>query len=150
VFGAGSGFVRDVQRFAKQSSTWHKYQVNQMWGVIAGALESWQQGYVFNLRAEAEVEGSLLGDAARDLARSKEINAPDRRPAAVLAGSVLERHLRGLYKKDGGSEDPEKLTIDPLCNALKKLEVINEVQKKKILAIAASRNEAAHRLDVLG
>lgn len=147
VFGIESHFVRDARQFAPGTvSSPNDFQ--HLWGVVAAAVEAWREGLVFNLRteAEAEVEGSLLGIAAHDLADAHGVNEPERRAAAVIAGSVLERHLRGLYKAHGGTQDPEKLTIDPLGVELKKLGVIDEVQRKRIASVGAIRNSAAHDL----
>jgi hypothetical protein len=51
-----------------------------------------------------------------------------------------------LYAKHGGTKNPESLTIEPLGVELKGLKVIDEVQRKRISAIGASRNSAAHDL----
>jgi hypothetical protein len=100
----------------------------------------------FASEAEAEVEGTLLGSAAQALATGHGVNEPERRAAAVITGSVLERHLRTLYGHQGGTQDPEKLSIEALGVELKKLSVINEVQRKQISSLGAIRNSAAHDL----
>ncbi len=89
VFGKDSHFVEDVRRLPSHE-TWHESQVKQLWGIIAAAHDAWCNGYVFDLRAEAEaeVEGGLLSSATRDLAAALGVDAPERRAAAVLAGSV--------------------------------------------------------------
>jgi hypothetical protein len=63
------------------------------------------------------------------------------------ASSSVERHLRGLYQAHGGTQDPERLTIEPLGVELKKLGIIDEVQRKRIASVGASRNSAAHDVE---
>lgn len=68
-------------------------------------------------------------------------------PASVMAGSVLEEHLKKLALRhqvelsmDNGRPKPvEVLSID-----LRKIEAVTEVQRKSIVAWYAQRNEAAH------
>lgn len=68
-------------------------------------------------------------------------------PAAVIAGSVLEEHLRKLaaklaltLKNDRGRDiSAETLGVD-----LRKAGAITEVQRKSVVAWYAIRNEAAH------
>jgi hypothetical protein len=141
-FGADSVFAKDATRFAQEANSLIEFE--GLWGAVAAALDAWRDGYVFTVHAgaEAEVEGSLL-ETAQDLASKRGVNEPERRGAAFLAGSVLERHLRAVHTSHGGKK-AEELTIEPLGNELKKLHVIDEVQRKRISAIGASRNSAAH------
>ena len=70
-------------------------------------------------------------------------------PAAVLAGAVLENHLRVLCEsanppikiaKDNGS--PKKMT--EMIDCLRRADIINEVQAKHLRAWYDIRNAAAH------
>ncbi|MEA2250186.1 MAG: hypothetical protein QOG70_428 [Solirubrobacteraceae bacterium] len=71
-------------------------------------------------------------------------------PAAVIAGSVLEEHLRKLaaklaltLKNDRGRDiSAETLGVD-----LRKAGAITEVQRKRVVAWYAIRNEAAHNVE---
>jgi hypothetical protein len=141
-FGSTSPIAKDAARFAENPNELVEFE--GLWGAVAAAVDSWREGYVFNLRAEAEaeVEGNLL-TSAQELAGKHGVNEPERRAATVLAGSVMERHLRSVFTIHGGA-DAEKLTIEALGTALKKLAVIDEVERKRISAIGASRNSAAH------
>ncbi|HEX7290957.1 MAG TPA: hypothetical protein VF250_07505 [Conexibacter sp.] len=74
-------------------------------------------------------------------------------PAAVVAGSVLEEHLRKLAGKhgvdlieaNGRAKSVEVLGVD-----LRKAQAITEVQRKSVTAWYAQRTEAAHgRADAL-
>lgn len=144
VFGENSALSQEAARFATHVHVAHDFE--QLKGVVGGAVDAFRDGLVFDLRqeAEAEVAGQLLGQAAQDFAHLHGVHEPELRAAAVLAGSVLERHLRDLYVRRGGTEDAEKLMIDRLGVELKKLGAINEIERSRIGAMAAIRNSAAH------
>ena len=68
-------------------------------------------------------------------------------PAAVLAGSTLEAHLRKLCDKHGvvpvsGSDKPKK--ADTLNAELKKAGAYNKLDQKNVTAWLDIRNKAAH------
>ena len=71
-------------------------------------------------------------------------------PAAVMAGSVLEEHLRQLCQKHGiptestkqGRPQPKK--ADALNSDLAKKEVYNRLDQKNVTAWLDLRNKAAH------
>jgi hypothetical protein len=64
-------------------------------------------------------------------------------PAAVLAGSVLEEHLRKLCDKHSITLPP-KATINPVNAELKRAGVYTTNESKQIDAWAGLRNSAAH------
>ncbi len=71
-------------------------------------------------------------------------------PAAVIAGGVLEKHIRNLCDKHqiethhekGGKHIPKKASI--LSAELSKYQVINKLDEKAIIAWLDLRNKAAH------
>lgn len=68
-------------------------------------------------------------------------------PAAVLAGTVLEEHLRKLARKHDVATTDEKgraKSVEVLGVDLRKSELITEVQRKSLTAWYAQRNEGAH------
>ncbi len=68
-------------------------------------------------------------------------------PAAVLAGTVLEEHLRKLAKKhgvDAGDGKGRAKSVEVLGVDLRKVGVITEVQRKSVTAWYAQRTEGAH------
>lgn len=68
-------------------------------------------------------------------------------PAAVLAGTVLEEHLRKLATKHGLSvvnEGKRPKAVEVLGTELRKADVLTEVQRKSVSAWYSQRNEAAH------
>ncbi len=67
--------------------------------------------------------------------------------AAVIAGSVLEDHLRNLAKKAGldvETEDGHPLKADRLNADLARAEVYNKLEQKRVTAWLDLRNKAAH------
>jgi hypothetical protein len=144
VFGENSPLYTQASKILARNFE-HMDEVEQLWGVVASGVDYWREGYVFDLRreAEAEVEGSILSAAARELATKTGMNEPERRAAAVLAGSVLERHLRQVGVALGIT-DAEKLHIEALSVELKKLGVFDELMRKAIVGHGAMRNAAAH------
>jgi hypothetical protein len=68
-------------------------------------------------------------------------------PAAVVAGSVLEEHLRKLADKSGIDRVDDKgrpKSVETLGVELRNQGVFSEVQRKSITAWYAQRTEAAH------
>lgn len=100
-------------------------------------------GYIQSLNeiARAEVFMDFL-ERADELQQKGHKDA-----AAVIAGSVLEGHLRKLSSKNGLStakaDGPSKKT-DTLNNELTTASVYNSSQQKSVLAWVALRNDAAH------
>lgn len=97
---------------------------------------------------EAEISADYLGQAERLLSASG-TGRYDHVPAAVLAGAVLEKHLRSLC----AATDPavpatgpkgEPKTLGPLIEDLKKVGVLNEMRAKQLRYWAGIRNHAAH------
>ena len=84
-----------------------------------------------------EMAQHLLGEGYKD-------------PAAVMAGSVLEEHLRQLCQKHGISTEitkqgrPQPKKADALNADLAKKEVYNRLDQKNVTAWLDLRNKAAH------
>lgn len=108
-----------------------------------------QNGFLDDLalQIESEVLADYLAQAASILSGAKD--EPTHVPAAVLAGSSLEKTLKTLCV---GLTPPEPvvneknvpLGMNALIDALKKRQVFNELQAKQLRAWAAIRNSAAH------
>lgn len=104
--------------------------------VFVAAREDYEGGYLKSVRGlvQAEVFGSEL-DQARALRESGYIAA-----AAVVAGVVLETSLRSLCGAAGIAEGKlEKMNAD-----LVKAGAYNVLAQKRVTALAAIRNSAAH------
>lgn len=108
--------------------------------VFLAAKEDFEGGYLTSLRhlVEAEVFSSELDQAAELLA------AGYRGPAAVICGVVLETNLRHLCTARGLPVGK----LDKMNADLAKAGVYNTLVQKRITALAAIRNSAAHGNEV--
>jgi hypothetical protein len=104
--------------------------------VFLAAKNDYEGGYLTRLRdlIQSEVFESEL-DQAHELFRAKYSVA-----AAVIAGTVLETALRRMCQDQGIA--PGKL--DKMNADLTKAGAYNSLMQKRITAIAAVRNSAAH------
>jgi hypothetical protein len=111
-------------------------QLKRMKAVFLAAKEDFEGGYLNSLRnlVQAEVFGSEL-DQAGELLSAGYVSA-----AAVIAGVVLETTIRNLCTDHG--IDHGKL--DKMNADLAKAGAYNSLQQKRITAMAAIRNSAAH------
>lgn len=104
--------------------------------VFTAAREDFEGGYLVSIRnlVQAEIADSEL-DQARELHTSGYISA-----AAVVAGVVLETTLRTLCESHGLSHGK----LDKMNADLAKAGQYNSLVQKRITALAAIRNSAAH------
>lgn len=111
-------------------------QLKRIKAVFLGAKEDFEGGYLNSLRnlVQAEVFGSEL-DQARELLSTGYVSA-----AAVIAGVVLETTVRNLCT----DHDLDHGKLDKMNADLAKASVYNSLQQKRITAMAAIRNSAAH------
>lgn len=143
VFGEGSSHHTIAKELPSKRAAWDYDLANQMFGVLGSAAEAWDRGYVFEMKelAEAEVEASLMGQAEELLAKNYY------QPAAVLAGAVLEQHLRSMCPRHGvatHNANGKPLTLEPLNLALGKAGAYDMNTQKFITSMGAIRNSAAH------
>lgn len=110
--------------------------LKQLRAVFAAAREDFEGGYLVSIRnlVQVEIAGSEL-DQARELHRSGYISA-----AAVVAGVVLETTLRTLCDSRGVPHGK----LDKMNADLAKAGEYNSLIQKRITALAAIRNSAAH------
>ena len=112
--------------------------------------DDFANGFIGDLgsQIEAEIAADYLGQAERLLGEGQS-GKFDHVPAAVLAGSVLEKTLRAFC----GRQQPPvatvnatggPLTLAPLIDGLKKAGLFNEVRAKQLRHWADIRNSAAH------
>lgn len=121
----------------------HTYTLAHVVGVVMAFRGDVEAGYTRSLQelVHADVFANFL-EMASELLRNGYKD-----PAAVIAGSVLEEHLRKLGDKHGVSPDkpdgsPKKAeTLNAeLCAA----EVYNKLEQKNVTAWLGLRNDAAH------
>lgn len=144
-FGEGSDHYRIAKDRALRLNhgETHYSDAERLHGVVKAALMAWDNGYVFDLRqlAEAEVEASLIDQAEELLSKGYHL------AAAVLAGAVLEQHLRSLCAKYNVSPlgpNGKPKTMEPLNQDLCRAGAYSTLQQKQITHLAGIRNEAAH------
>lgn len=108
-------------------------------GILIAAKEDYQGGYLVAIRklVGAEIIGSLL-DQAQELLEAGYVG-----PAAVLAGCILEDHIKTICQEKK-IELPDKPKLDYMNTQLAKIEYYNKLTQKQITALAAIRNSAAH------
>ncbi|WP_199099886.1 hypothetical protein [Dyella sp. ASV21] len=110
--------------------------VKRLRAVFMAAREDFEGGYLVSIRnlVQAEIADSEL-DQARELHKSGYISA-----AAVVAGVVLETTLRTLCDSKGLPHGK----LDKMNADLAKDGQYNSLIQKRITALAAIRNSAAH------
>jgi hypothetical protein len=109
---------------------------NRVRAVFLAAKEDFEGGYLSSVRnlVQAEVFSTEL-EQAREL-----LNAGYQTPAAVICGVVLETSLRDLCQAQGLAIGK----LDKMNSDLAKAGKYNSLVQKKITALAAIRNSAAH------
>jgi hypothetical protein len=120
-----------------------RQRVAHLWGVVRALRSDIEAGY---LQSHTElIHGELFADLPEMSQHLHDHGYKD--PAAVIAGSSLEAHLRQLCQKSG--IDPETEVGKPknadLLNAeLTKANVYSKGDQKSITAWLDLRNKAAH------
>jgi hypothetical protein len=109
-------------------------------GVLKALLADLDGGHLQNLRGliRAEVFGDFI-EQARHLLDEGYWQA-----AAVVAGSVLEDHLRKLCEKHPSITLPAKPKLDTMNAELAKAGEYDVLAQKRITYLADIRNKAAH------
>jgi len=110
--------------------------LKELRAVFTAAREDFEGGYLISIRnlVQAEIADSEL-DQARELHQSGYVSA-----AAVVAGVVLETTLRTLCDSHGIAHGK----LDKMNADLAKASQYNVLMQKRITALAAIRNSAAH------
>ena len=108
-------------------------------GILKAAKEDLEHGYIEDVRDL--VAGELFSDFLEQSSELLEAGYPG--PAAVLAGAVLEDHLRKLCNARE-IELPAKPKLDSMNAQLAKAGLYGRLTQKKLTAVADIRNSAAH------
>jgi hypothetical protein len=121
----------------------HGYEVQNLGGILQALRADIEAGYVQTLMelVHADVFADLL-EMADELQSKRYKDA-----AAVIAGSVLEEHLRKLAGKTGVDierPDGSPKKADTLNNELSASSAYNKLQQKNVTAWLDLRNKAAH------
>ncbi|WP_433785485.1 DUF4145 domain-containing protein [Pseudomonas frederiksbergensis] len=111
-------------------------RLNRLKAIFLAAKEDFEGGYLNTVRnlVQAEVFGSELEQA------SELLSAGYASAAAVIAGVVLETTVRNICTDKGIQHG----SLDRMNAELAKIGAYNLLQQKRITAMAAVRNSAAH------
>jgi hypothetical protein len=116
-------------------------------GVLQAATEDISKGWTWTFKERVhavlfedflEMADSLLGDGYKDA-------------AVMIAGGVLEEHLRKLCQKNGiaaekpGGRKPEPKTLAAMNDQLRNHGTYNQAEWRSVQVWIDNRNDAAHR-----
>lgn len=124
----------------RKNADWTAHHLAEVLNALRADIE---QGYLTTVEREAREE--VFDDF---LAMASEINSRMHpAPAAVLAGAVLEEHMRQLAmvnNVDASKPDGDPLPFEQLGHGLVKAEVIREPERKQAAGWYALRTDGAH------
>ena len=131
--------IREIE----ETNWYFRRRLGAQVGVAKALLSDIRNGYLKSF--EETIHGDLFADYLEMAAHLAETRYKD--PAAVLAGSTLEAHLRKLASKHGvatvsGTGKPKK--ADALNADLEKAGAYNKLDQKNVTAWLDIRNKAAH------
>jgi hypothetical protein len=138
----GSVYERQAKRVLDRGGMMLEFYVTQLIGVLEGLKMDIKSGYLLSF--EEELHADLFADfleMSDHLLEEKYVL-----PAAVLAGSALEAHLRSLAERNGlktatrGKPKRAAALNDDLAGK----EIYRKAEHKQVLAWQALRNSAAH------
>jgi hypothetical protein len=153
---ASLSFIRNVydekhpyyQEFDKIGSRCDPGTVERSLGVLRAIQGEIAGGWLFTVKGRVTAE--IFADYMEMAEYLLESIGNGKDPAAVIAGSTLEEHLRQLCRKNGMPVAQQKnrtdvyLKADRLNNDLKTANVYTELDHKNVTAWLDLRNKAAH------
>ena len=119
------------------------HKVLDLVGVLRALRKDLDDGYTRTI--EELIHADVFADFLEMASELVDKNYKD--PAAVIAGSTLEEHLRSLAGRSGvavESEDGKPRKADTLNADLVKAGVYNKLKQKGVTAWLGLRNDAAH------
>ena len=139
--GQDSTCYEEVMKISR-GKNWPHYQVALQIGVAKALLSDIENDYLTSF--EETIHGDLFADYVEMAAHLVENGYKD--PAAVLAGSTLEVHLRQLCKKHDVAAEPDgKMKKTQTLNQdLAQAGAYTKFYQKSITAWLDIRNNAAH------
>lgn len=140
---AGSRHLSNADAAVKQYGQANSYCVEMLFGILKALKSDYQSGFL--LSVQELIHGDVFSDF---LEMAEHLNSEGYKdPAAVLAGSVLEEHLRKLCIKNGISitkPDGSPKKADTMNADLATANVITKLDQKNVTAWLGLRNDAAH------
>ena len=125
------------------ADSWIGWKATQLVAIVEALRDDYQAGTMQSVAevVHAELFGDLL-DMSVELYDKRFIG-----PAAVVAGAVLEEHVRKLATKQGiilVEPNGRAKSVDRLGVELRGAGVLSEVERKALAAWYSQRTEAAH------
>jgi len=140
---AGSAYEEEAQAVDSSSRSNLEWRAKELGAIVHALRDDYEGGSLLSIQelVHADLFDDFLGMAG-ELSSKGFVG-----PAAVVAGTVLEEHLRKLASRSGLSvtkDDQRFKSVEGLGVELRKAGVLSEVQRKSVSAWYAQRNEAAH------
>lgn len=144
--GLNSTYSKEIRRISVEArptrSVMYRNVAKEI-GVVKALLSDIESGYVKTI--EEEIHGDVFSDFLE--MASHLVGQEYKDPAAVMAGSTLEVHLRKLCDKndiDTLKSDGKPKKADSLNAELAKAGVYKKLDQKNVTAWLDLRNKAAH------
>lgn len=143
VFGEGHPFYKDFHNKVKDCDP---YMAEIGRGILNAAKKEIDGGWLVTVKGLVSAE--IFSDFLEMVEHLLQEGYKD--PAAVMAGSVLEEHLRQLCNREGVPFEDEKSDkvspkkADRLNNDLASAGVYNKLDQKSVTSWLDLRNKAAH------
>lgn len=141
ITGLNSTYSLEIERIIKELPALHR-QTSSVMGIVQALRDDLKDGYLQNLQEIVHAE--VFSDFIEMAQHLNESGYKD--PAAVLAGSALEVHLKKLSVKNGISIEVagKPVKADKMNADLAKANVYTVLDQKSITAFLDLRNKAAH------
>ena len=138
---AGSTYLDEARRLTERNGA-DGWMVVRLAGILRGLRDDYAAGYVQTVEelVHADVFADFLGMADELITKGY------KDAAAVIAGSVLEEHLRNLATKHDVATATEGRPVkaETLNSNLVKAGAYNKLTQKSVTAMLDLRNSAAH------
>jgi hypothetical protein len=141
-----SHYRKAVEAIIERIGPTNACSLSHLPGILQAVRDDWEGG---RMQTVAEIiHGDLFGDMLEGAAHLREEGWKD--PAAVIAGSVLEQHLRELcakhskYSINVEKPDGSPKKADTLNSELAAVGAYSKLDQKSVTAWLDLRNKAAH------
>ena len=134
------------EQFTHSTRTYYSSDLSSGLAILSSIRAEINAGWL------SSIKGLVAAELFADFLEMSEhlLDSGYKDPAAVMAGSVLEEHLRQLCRREGvdteevKDEKPVPKKADRLNADLAKAEVYSKLDQKQITAWLGLRNSAAH------
>lgn len=146
ITGSASSYTRQMEEILNRERGYDSLKAGMIMGVVASLKADIEAGYLQSL--SELIHGELFADFLDMAAHLLDEGYKD--PAAVVAGSALEAHLRQLCNKNCiptemiTSSGPRSKKADLINSELTGASVYTKLDQKNVTAWLDLRNKAAH------